>query len=74
MARITKERPVEARLCSEKHSGNVRCFWVIMRDDGRAVWDMPHKNKESCLAEISFHNLSGYHPEHRIRSQGGKDD
>lgn len=42
-----------------------KCYWVIMRDDGKAIFKHPHKSKDSALAEIKFESLSGYHIEHK---------
>ena len=64
MAKI--KRTVKEKICELEHDSERTCHWIIMRDDKKAVWGLPHDSKSSALAEISFKNLSGYHPEHRF--------
>lgn len=52
--------------CGIEHDRTQKCHWVIMRDDGKAIWKYPVRTKADCVAEMSFENLSGYHPEHRF--------
>lgn len=61
MAKI-KER--EKASAFEVENG-VRYHWIILKDDGSAIWGGVYPSKDSAMAELSFQNLSGYHVERR---------
>lgn len=61
----TKKKDANTVPCGvEKCEGG--CHWIIVRDDGRAIWKQPYQTKAMAQAEFSFENLSGYHLEHRF--------
>jgi hypothetical protein len=55
-------------MCGVKHNASKKCHWIIVRDDGGAVFDYPLKSEEDALTVMSTNNLKGYHAEHRFNS------
>lgn len=45
-----------------------QCHWIIMRDDGQAIFKGVYLTKDQAEAEVTFQNISGYHLEHRKNS------
>lgn len=34
-----------------------KCHWLLVRNDGRAIWKQPYTTKSELLAEMNFENL-----------------
>lgn len=61
-----KREPVDCGMIHADEIKGLRCHWILISDDKSRVYGYPYRTKRDAEATLSFENLSGFHPEHRL--------